>query len=118
MVQLGGGIRVYVSDEPVTGEGDAVQLIAQAHYDHEAEWVALRADRLGDDFFELRTGLAGGITQKFVNYRMKLAVVGDISERLAGSTSLADWVRESNGGRDLWFVPDLQALGDRLENRQ
>jgi hypothetical protein len=118
MVQELGGIRVYVSDEPVTGDADAVQLIAEAHYSHQAEWVAVRADRLGEEFFELRSGLAGAITQKFVNYRMKLAVVGDISEQVAQSTSLADWVRESNRGRELWFVPDLDALTDRLQDGQ
>jgi len=113
-----GGVRVYVSDEPVEGAGDAVQLIADAHYGHQAEWVALGADRLGDDFFELRTGRAGAIAQKFVDYRMRLAVVGDISRRVADSTSLADWVRESNRGRSLWFVPDFDALAERLEDGQ
>ena len=99
-------------------DGDAVQLIAQAHYEHQAEWVALTVEQLGDEFFELRTGRAGAITQKFVNYRMRLAVVGDISEQLSASKPLRDWVRESNQGRSLWFVPDLDALSERLENRQ
>ena len=113
-----GGVRVYVSDTPVADDGDAVQLIAQAHYDHQAEWVALTVEQLGDEFFELRTGRAGAITQKFVNYRMGLAVVGDISDHLATSEPLRDWVRESNQGRSLWFVPDLEALTERLQDRQ
>ncbi|TCO51934.1 uncharacterized protein DUF4180 [Kribbella antiqua] len=112
------GVRVYVSDARVQDDGDAVQLIADAHYGHQAEWVAVDAEQLGDDFFELRTGRAGAIAQKFVNYRMGLAVVGDIAEKLAGSKPLRDWVRESNRGRSLWFVTDLDALAERLQDRQ
>jgi hypothetical protein len=114
MVEEWSGVRVFVSDGPVAGEGDAVQVIADAHYTHDAEWVALRAEGLGDEFFELRTGLAGAITQKFVNYRMGLVVVGDISDRLAASKPLRDWVRESNQGRSLWFVDELSELAERF----
>jgi hypothetical protein len=109
-----GGVRVFVSDSRVADDGDAVQVIAQAHYEHQAEWVALTAEGLGDEFFELRTGRAGAITQKFVNYRMGLAVVGDISDKLAASKPLRDWVRESNQGRSLWFVDELSALAERF----
>ena len=113
-----GGVRVFVSDVGVGDDREAVQLIAQAHYEHEASWVAIATDHLGDEFFELRTGRAGAIAQKFVDYRMGLAVVGDITAELAGSKPLRDWVRESNRGRSLWFVADLEALAERLQNWQ
>ena len=114
MVEELNGVRVFVADTGVVDESDAVQLIATAHYEHQAEWVALPAAVLGDEFFELRTGRAGAIVQKFVNYRMGLVVVGDISDRLAASKPLRDWVRESNRGRSLWFVNELSELADRL----
>jgi hypothetical protein len=114
MIEELGGVRVYVSDARLGDEGDAVQLIATAHYEHQAEWVALAVAGLGDEFFALRTGRAGAITQKFVNYRMGLAVVGDISDKLAGSKPLRDWVRESNQGRSIWFVDELSTLAERL----
>jgi hypothetical protein len=116
MVEELGGVRVLVSDARVADERDAVQLIAEAHYEHQAEWVALTAEGLGDEFFELRTGHAGAITQKFVNYRMGLVVVGDIADRLAASKPLRDWVRESNRGRTLWFVDELSELAERLRS--
>ena len=31
--------------------------------------------QLGPDFFDLRTGLAGEVLQKFTNYRVRLAIV-------------------------------------------
>ena len=41
------GVRVFVSDVRVGDDRDAVQLIARAHYEHQAEWVALRAGAPG-----------------------------------------------------------------------
>lgn len=99
--------------DPVRGERDATDLIGTA-FSHEAAWVALPVERLSDGFFALRTRTAGDIAQKFANYRIGLAVVGDITDRTAASTSLRDFVRESNRGRQLWFVPDADALRARL----
>ena len=117
MVDLA-GVKVFVSDTAVATESDAVQLIVDAYYAHQAEWIAFTPEQLGDEFFELRTGRAGAITQKFVSYRMGLAVVGDISSRVAASKPLADWVRESNRGRNLLFAEDLDELSERLQDRQ
>jgi hypothetical protein len=117
MVELA-GVRVFVSDTAVVNESDAVQLIVDAYYAHQAEWIAFTPEQLGDEFFELKTGRAGAITQKFVSYQMGLAVVGDISARVAASQPLADWVRESNRGRNLLFAADLDELTERLKDRQ
>lgn len=55
--------------------------------------IAVPVARFDPEFFRLRSGLAGEITQKFVNYRSKLAVIGDISEKAAESVALRDFVR-------------------------
>ncbi|WP_443089398.1 DUF4180 domain-containing protein [Yinghuangia sp. ASG 101] len=55
--------------------------------------------------------------QKFAAYRIGLAVIGDITDHTAASTSLRDFVRESNQGRQLWFLPDTDALRARLTAR-
>ncbi|MFG2616826.1 DUF4180 domain-containing protein [Streptomyces sp. NPDC048507] len=98
---------------PVRDERDATDLIGEGWY-RGAEWVLLPAACLSEDFFRLRTRLAGDIVQKFVNYRMGLAVVGDISHHVEASDSLRDFVRESNRGTQLWFLPDAEALRARL----
>ncbi|TCC50117.1 DUF4180 domain-containing protein [Kribbella capetownensis] len=111
------GVRVLVSPVGLVDERGAVDLISQAVYDHDATWVALGADLLGDEFFDLRTGRAGAITQKFVQYGVGFAVIGDLTDRLAESKPLRDWVRESNRGRSVVFVPALDELADRLQGR-
>jgi hypothetical protein len=70
----------------------------------EADRAAIHAENIHPDFFNLRTGLAGELLQKLVNYHLKLAVVGDISAHLEKSEALKALVRESNRGRDVRFV--------------
>ena len=110
------GVQVYEvpshGSEPRTGQ-DAVHLMSAASK-RRAAFIAIPVERLGDDFFELRTRIAGEITQKFVMYGARVAIVGNISERIAASKSLAAFVNESNRGHDLWFVDNLQALANRL----
>lgn len=79
-----------------------------------AAWVVLPVSRLHPDFFKLATGLAGGIAQKFVNYRVRLAVMGDIAAHLDRSAPLRDFVRETNKGPHLWFVEDRAAFERKL----
>ena len=95
------------------GEREATDLVGDA-LSHGAAWVAVPVERIGGDFFVLRTRVAGDVVQKFVNYRLGMAVIGDITGHVEGSTALRDFVRESNRGRHLWFLPDLDALRTRL----
>ena len=80
-----------------------------------AEWIAVPVARLDPSFFTLSSGVAGDFVQKFANYGVRLAVVGDISGPLAESAALRDFVRESNRGRQIWFVAAEDELARRLE---
>lgn len=98
---------------PIASERDATDLIA-ATYGRDISWIALPVARLSDQFFQLKTGLAGALVQKFVNYQIRLAVIGDISCYLSRSQPLQDFVREANRGAHLWFADDWAAFQDRL----
>jgi hypothetical protein len=109
------GVMVLVcdADGPVVATAqDALDLIGAAFQG--AEVVAVAASRFDDRFFTLGTGLAGEIMQKFVNYRLRLVIVGDVSRHLAASRALRELVHESNNGRHVWFVADLAQLDTRL----
>ncbi|MFI1226657.1 MULTISPECIES: DUF4180 domain-containing protein [unclassified Streptomyces] len=110
------GVPVLVCDADgatITTVQDALDHLIGAAFQG-AEIVAVPSTRLDDRFFDLSTGVAGDILQKFANYRLRLVVVGDIDRHLAASSALPDLVREANRGRDIWFLPDLDALFDRL----
>jgi hypothetical protein len=111
------GVPVLVCDPagpPVATERDALDLIGAAFLG--ARVVAVPADRLDPNFFSLGTRFAGEVMQKFVNYRLRLAVIGDISRQLAASSALRALVHESNRGDQVWFLPDLDALDARLRD--
>lgn len=115
LLELGGEwvLRCDAEGPPIDSDRAAGDLIGDAMSEG-ARWVALPVGRLPDDFFQLRTGIAGMITQKFMNYRYKLAIVGDITDQLASSNALRDWVRECNQGDELWFVPTFEEFAAKL----
>ncbi|HEU0182003.1 MAG TPA: DUF4180 domain-containing protein [Agromyces mariniharenae] len=113
------GVRVLLLEaegEPISTPDDATDLVGSA-WSHQAELIAVPVERLDPKFFRLKTGLAGEITQKLVNYRLRLAVVGDISAHVGKSDALRDYVRESNRADHVWFVESEADLERRLADR-
>lgn len=109
------GVPVLVCSEvgaAIASAQDALDLIGAAF--SRADVVAVPVGRFDARFFTLRSGLAGEIMQKFINYRIRLAIVGDVSAHVAASTALRDLVSESNQGGQVWFVSDLYELDIRL----
>lgn len=106
-------VLVCDPDGPVVAtEQDALDLIGAVFL--AAEVVAVPVARLDPTFFELGTRFAGEIMQKFVNYRLRLAIIGDISEHLLASSALQALVHESNRSDHVWFLADLAALDDKI----
>jgi hypothetical protein len=114
-VELGGvSVMVCRADgAPIAGERDATDLIGLT-FGSDIAVVAVPAARFDPEFFRLASGLLGAVTQKFVNYRRRLAIVGDVSAFEARSTPFRDFVRETNKGRHVWFVADMAALERKL----
>ena len=98
-------------------EREALDLIGEA-IQQGAELILVPVQRLEDDFFRLKTRLAGHIIQKFVTYRRRLVILGDISGHVAQSRALKDFVYEANRGTQVWFLTDLQELNERLGRMQ
>lgn len=97
----------------VVGDRETSDLIGEA-FGAGATIVAIPVTRLGPDFLRLGTRVAGELLQKLINYRFQVAILGDIEAAVADSDALRDFVRESNRGRMVWFLPDLAALEAKL----
>lgn len=81
----------------------ALDVLISAKYDLGTKNILLGKALIAEDFFQLSTGLAGEILQKYVNY-------GDFSHY--HSKPLRDFIYESNQGRDVFFVrTQAEALG-------
>ncbi len=97
----------------LASEDDALDLLGET-YGTETEMIVVPVQRLAPEFFDLSTRLAGGFFQKMQNYKMRLAILGDISAEMQASKSLRDFVSETNALGHHLFVPDLTALTDRI----
>lgn len=107
-------IALYPPDAPVlASEAGSLDVIG-ALYGSGAELVVFEVEQLAPAFFDLRTGLAGAILQKFQNYGLRVAILGDISPHTASSTALADFVRETTRRGEVLFLADTEALAGRL----
>lgn len=93
---------------------DILDLMAEARY-NDSGCMIIHAEDLGDDFFDLKTKIAGELLQKFSNYRMKLSIVGDFSG--IKSKSLTDFIRESNRTGIITFVSTVEEALTRLSKK-
>lgn len=114
-IQEHNGIKLLVcaSETKLRNDRDAGDLIAEA-LGKGVLWIVIPAECLDDDFFRLKTRIAGEIVQKFVTYHRKLAIIGDISPFVAESDALRDFVYETNRGDQVWFLPGKAAFDERL----
>ena len=99
-------------EAPIASGSNAVELIASLHHETGCEALVLAKECLAEEFFKLSTGLAGEVLQKFVNYQMRLAIVGDFSRYT--SKPLKDFIYESNHGLDVFFTATKEEAVDRL----
>jgi hypothetical protein len=96
----------------IAAAGDMLDIMADAGYNGSNSLI-IHSATLGNDFFNLASGLAGEILQKFSNYRMRLAIIGDFKD--IKSKSLRDFIRESNTRGTISFVGSLEEAVARLE---
>ena len=111
-----GNVRVFscrASGRQISTEADINDLIGTA-LGERADLVALPVERLTQGFLELRTGFAGLLVQKFANYRLRLAIIGDMEGACARSKALKDFVYEANRGAACWFLRELSDLNTRM----
>ena len=79
----------------------ALDLLANLNHEGCSNFI-LYKENLTEDFFDLKTRVAGEILQKLVNYGIRLAIVGDFS--IYRSKSFQDFMYESNKGNHVFFV--------------
>jgi Domain of unknown function (DUF4180) len=111
------GVRIMECDaegKPLRSDRDAVDLMGEA-WPHRVNLLAVPVSRLDEDFFRLKTRIAGEIIQKFLTYGFRLAIVGDISRYVDESDALRGFVVECNRGAHTWFAKNLEELEARLK---
>ena len=104
--------EILPGSEIISTTGDLLDILADAGYNG-STGIVVHSATLSRDFFDLKTGLAGEILQKFSKYRMKLAIIGDFTE--VKSKALRDFIRESNTRGTINFVGTAEEAIARLD---
>ncbi|MGI6548421.1 MAG: DUF4180 domain-containing protein [Syntrophomonadales bacterium] len=106
-------IAIIKSDEILIGDvQSALDFVATVRYETGCDRIILYKSAVCEDFFDLKTRLAGEILQKFINYYVKIAIIGDFTRYT--SKSLKDFFYESNQGKDIFFLPDEKSAIEKL----
>jgi hypothetical protein len=108
------GINLAVIDSEnlfIRETQDALDLMADSGY-HGSGKIIIHEKNITPDFFNLKTGIAGDILQKFSTYNIQLAIIGDYSK--FSSKSLMDFIFESNKYGRINFVKTMEEAIDCL----
>jgi hypothetical protein len=109
----GGTIAIVSSDEILIKDvQSALDLMATVQYETGSHRMVMNQSIFSEAFFDLKTRLAGEILQKYINYHVKVAIIGDFS--VYPSQSLQDFIYECNKGSDFFFLPSEQQGIERL----
>jgi hypothetical protein len=87
----------------IRGPGDIPTALAASV---EGGGLVLDEKQLCPDFFDLRTGLAGEVLQKFVNYRARLAII--VADSSAYGSRFSELVYEHRTHRSVRFFTSAQ----------
>lgn len=105
-------IAEVLSDKPlIQTVEDGLDLLGNLYYQG-FDRIIIYSKNITPDFFDLKNGLAGEILQKFSNYRIRLAIVGDFSAYT--SKSITDFMFESNNGKQVNFLNSVEEALEKL----
>ncbi|GAB3795415.1 DUF4180 domain-containing protein [Spirosoma humi] len=90
---------------------DGSDLLGNLYY-QDYDKIILHQQTITPEFFDLKTGFAGELLQKFSNYRVHLAIVGDFSQY--SGKSFKAFMVESNKGGQINFVGSVSEALSKL----
>lgn len=98
------GLQIAIltsKNDIISNVEDGTDLLGNLYYQG-FDGVLMEVGNICPAFFDLKNGMAGEILQKFSNYRVRLAIVGEFSKY--SSKSWNDFMYESNKGGHISFV--------------
>ncbi len=90
---------------------DGIELLGNLYY-QDFDKIILHEKNITPEFFDLKTGIAGELLQKFSTYRVRIAIVGDFG--VYQSQSLKDFIFESNKFGLINFVSSKEEAIEKL----
>lgn len=94
-------------------EQDALALRG-AGDEQDAGLIVVPVGRMAPEFFVPENGMLDAFVHRLTRAGRRVAFVGDLADRMAGSTALAAYVRRCNAGAAVLFVRTREELEARL----
>ena len=91
---------------------DSADSFLEILFSASTDTLVISKENLTESFFELKTGIAGEILQKFSNYKIRLVIIGDFKN--LKSKSLNDFIYESNKNGKVIFTDELNKAIEML----
>lgn len=114
MLGRNGNIALVESETVLIKDAQsALDLAVTVQYEKDCAAIIMPKSAFCEDFFKLSTKIAGEVLQKFVNYGLKMAIVGDFS--CYDSKALRDFIYESNRGKHFFFVGVVEEAVEKLQ---
>ena len=107
--------EVISVDNIINNTSDGLDLLGNLYY-RDFDKIIIHEKNISPDFFDLKNGMAGEILQKFSNYRVRLAIVGDFTPY--SSKSIKDFIYESNKKGQINFVNTTTEALSLLSNNK
>lgn len=105
-------IAEVISDVIIVNNAEeGLQLMVDLYY-QDFDKIIIPAQSITPDFFDLKTGIAGEILQKFSNYKVQLVLVGDFAKY--PGQRIQEFIYESNKGRQVNFLGTVEEAVERL----
>lgn len=103
--------EVTAAEVIVQSPDDALQLMVDLYY-QDFNKIIIHENNITPAFFDLKTGIAGEVLQKFSNYKMQLVIVGSFTKY--PGQSIKDFIYESNKGRQVNFLGSVSEAVEKL----
>jgi PadR family transcriptional regulator AphA len=111
LTPAGSYVRCAAQSGRIAHEQDVLDLLACCG-DIDSNRVLISEEHLHPDFFDLKTGLAGAVLQKFANYYVKAAIVLNLAG--VSSSRFRELVYECNKGEEVRFFDDVRQAEEWL----
>jgi len=98
-------IEILSEDIIISSEQDILDLIVNVEYQFESKTIILHRKSINTDFFDLRSGLAGAILQKLVNYQVRLGIIVNFDD--IESKNFNDFVFKCNKNKQTVFTTNI-----------
>ncbi len=88
-------LELFSCEIPVKTERDALELVALCG-EHDINLLMIHSKALSEDFFKLKSGVAGAVLQKLINYSVKTALI--VPDQSGLGSRFRELMSEANKG--------------------